>query len=149
MSKIPGTNIAATIVPFDSQDTYATHDSTYGKGGWKQVTDLVERNAIPQERRSVGMAVYVEETDTIYLLKNGTSNNNWKAINTGSSSSTYVHDQGIAANVWLINHDMGKKPSITIVNSAESVVEGDVQYIDENRALVSFKNAFKGKAYCN
>jgi hypothetical protein len=149
MTKIPGTNIAASIVPFDTLDTYATHQSKYGQGGWHEVTDLIERDNIPQERRSIGMAVYVQEDDTIYLLKDGTSNNHWKALNTGGTSTTYTHTQGIASQTWLIIHNLGKKPSITIVDSADSVVEGEIQYVDENRALVTFKSAFKGKAYCN
>lgn len=144
-----GTLVAATIKPYDSQDTYATHESKYGMGGWHEVTTIIERDAIPQERRSIGMAVYVQDDDTIYILKGGTGNNNWKALNTGESSTTYTHTQGIASQTWLIVHNMNKKPSITIVDSADSIVEGEVQYVDENRALVTFKSAFKGKAYCN
>ena len=38
---INGTNIAAGIVPYTTEDTFATHDSLYGKGGWKEV-DTIE-----------------------------------------------------------------------------------------------------------
>lgn len=148
MSKIPGTNIAATIVPFDSEDTYATHIDTYGQGGWRAVVDIAERDAIPQDRRKIGMAVYVQETDSIYILKEGTSNLNWRSMS-GESGTTYIHNQGTASEIWLIQHDMNKRPSVIVVDSADTVVEGEVQYLDDNRILVKFNGAFKGKAYCN
>lgn len=149
MSSLLGTQIAASIVPFDNEDTYATHEDTYGKGGWKSVVDITERNAIPQERRKIGMAVYVQEDGQIYVLKDGTSNLNWVTLNTGSSSQSYVHNQGIASSIWLITHNMGKFPAVTIVDSAENQVIGDIEYIDQNRVMVTFTGAFKGKAYCN
>lgn len=64
-------------------------------------------------------------------------------------SSTYIHDQGIASNTWVINHNLDKKPSITIVDSADNVIEGKETYIDENTIQIEFNSIFKGKAYLN
>lgn len=149
MSKLLGTNIASSIVPFDSEDTYATHEDTYGKGGWHTVVSVEERDAIPQERRKIGMACYVQSEGRVYVLKDGTANNNWKVFNAGGSSTAYTHEQGIASSTWLIQHDLNKKPSITVCDSTDTVVTGEIQYIDNNRALVTFKVAIKGVAYCN
>ena len=44
---------------------------------------------------------------------------------------------------------MEKFPAVTIVDSAENQVIGDVEYIDQNRVMITFTGAFKGKAYCN
>lgn len=59
MAEIKGTNIAAPIVPFTDEDIYATHDAKYGKGGWRTVQTIAERNAIPEDRLDQGMFVYV------------------------------------------------------------------------------------------
>lgn len=59
MSRIKGTNVAATIVPFDTNDIYPTHDEKYGLGGFRSVQTIQERNNIPLERRKHGMRVYV------------------------------------------------------------------------------------------
>lgn len=59
MTKIPGTNVAAPIVPFDTADTYPTHDSAFGIGGKVEVLTLNDRNTIPAERRRAGMVVTV------------------------------------------------------------------------------------------
>lgn len=64
-------------------------------------------------------------------------------------STTYIHEQGEVAEVWTINHNLNKKPSIVIVDTADNVVEGVEKYIDENNIEIHFNNAFKGKAYLN
>lgn len=52
----------------DPSDTYATHDAVLGKGGQRTVGTLVERDAIPVERREEGMLVYVKEDGLTYYL---------------------------------------------------------------------------------
>lgn len=62
---------------------------------------------------------------------------------------TYVHSQNTASNNWTINHNLGKYPAVSVVDSANSVVEGNVIYTSQNQCVVQFKNTFSGKAYCN
>lgn len=59
MSELRGTNLAAPIVPFTTEDSYATHEAKYGKGGFRTVSTIEERNAIPSPRLEEGMLVYV------------------------------------------------------------------------------------------
>jgi|TARA_B110000908_G_scaffold95243_1_gene112790 hypothetical protein len=68
----------------------------------------------------------------------------------GESLTSFTHDQSItASSTWTITHNMGKYPSVTVVDSANSYVIGNIEYINSNSLTVSFKNAFKGKAYLN
>jgi len=67
----------------------------------------------------------------------------------GESLTSFTHNQTTTAASWTINHNMGKKPSVTIVDSANTYVIGEITYIDNNSLTVSFKAAFKGKAYLN
>jgi len=39
--------------------------------------------------------------------------------------------------------------SVTVVNSANEIVIGKVEYIDANEVQISFSAAFSGKAYFN
>ena len=68
MAKISGINIADAVVPFTTDDTFATHYSKYGNGGWMEVSTTTERDAIPAARREAGMAVYVTGTSKLYIL---------------------------------------------------------------------------------
>lgn len=61
----------------------------------------------------------------------------------------YIHNQTSASAVWTIEHNLNKFPSVSIVDSAGTLVIGDISYVNQNRITVSFRSAFSGKAYCN
>ena len=85
MANLSGTNVAAIVVPFTTEDSYATHEDTYGRGGFRSVATLAERNAISTDRRKNGMFVYVVETDAIYKLLD----NSWVEYeSSGTSTAT-------------------------------------------------------------
>ena len=64
-------------------------------------------------------------------------------------AKTYVHIQGEASAVWIIKHDLNNYPSVTVINSADEVVLGNVTYITSNEVKIEFKSPFKGKALLN
>lgn len=61
----------------------------------------------------------------------------------------YTHYQDVAQETWIINHNMAKYPSVTIVTSAGEKIEADVQYKSKNVVEVTFMGAFAGVAYLN
>lgn len=67
----------------------------------------------------------------------------------GEGSETYIHDQLAPSTEWAIGHNLLRYPSVTVVDSAGSMVMGDVQYIDKNNILIEFAYQFAGKAYLN
>ena len=66
-----------------------------------------------------------------------------------SLTSTYIYEQATAADIWEIQHNMKKYPSVTIIDSANNEVMGAVEYIDNNKLRITFNGAFGGKAYLN
>jgi hypothetical protein len=68
MTQIKGTNVLAPVVPFDTTDTHASHEAKYGKGGYRSVADVAERDAIPALRREAGMLVWVIDTQKVWRL---------------------------------------------------------------------------------
>jgi uncharacterized protein YjdB len=79
-----GTNVAAGLVPFTASDKYPTHYAKYGKGGYRSVSNISERNAIPPERREEGMMAWVISESKLYRLRSGY----WVEVNFGGGSST-------------------------------------------------------------
>ena len=69
------------------------------------------------------------------------------AIEEVRAKSKYVHNQATAATVWNIQHNLKFFPNVTIVDSGENYVIGDVQYVDFNNVIVTFAHLFGGKAY--
>ena len=70
-TNIPGTNVASAIVPFTTDDQFATHYAKYGNGGWKSVATIADRDAIPTARLEDGTVAYVVETSLAYIYLNG------------------------------------------------------------------------------
>jgi hypothetical protein len=68
MAAIKGTNVIAPVVPFDTADVHPSHDARYGKGGYRTVATLAERDAIPAPRREAGMLVFVTADETTWRL---------------------------------------------------------------------------------
>lgn len=84
-----GTVVPSPIVPSSSGETYASHHSVLGSGGYREVNTIAERDAITVDdifptinfdgistgRRRLGMLVHVFEDDTIYQLHPKVSGN--------------------------------------------------------------------------
>lgn len=72
-----------------------------------------------------------------------------RAASPSSHNHSFEHDQGLPASVWTIIHNLGRKPSITVVNNSGIVVYGRMEYIDDNTLTITFSAPFSGKAYLN
>jgi len=74
-----------TWIPATGKATFPTHIAMLGKGGWREVSSLEERDAIVPARREAGMAVYVTENATLYILNQDLVS--WSEFKAGSSDS--------------------------------------------------------------
>lgn len=80
--------------------------------------------------------VFVRDGDTMQF-------NGWKNL-----SSTYVHEQAVAATTWVVNHNLGRHPAgLRVVDSAGTRVDFAAKDINENTCELYFNAAFKGTAY--
>lgn len=61
----------------------------------------------------------------------------------------YTFTQISASATWNVTHNLKKYPSVSVVDSAENNVYGDIEYINENQLTITFNAAFSGKAYLN
>jgi hypothetical protein len=61
----------------------------------------------------------------------------------------YIHYQDTPSNKWIIVHNLGKFPSVSITNSAGEQVIADVIYKSLNEVEVNCIGAFAGVAYLN
>lgn len=65
------------------------------------------------------------------------------------SSKTFVYEQGVASDTWVIEHNLNKLPSITLVDSAGTVFQAAVLYNDLNKCTILLNGLTTGKAYLN
>lgn len=59
----------------------------------------------------------------------------------------YTHIQNSVSSNWTINHNLNRLPSVTVIDSGNTIVIGDVLYIDSNSLTLTFSAGFSGSAY--
>lgn len=80
-----------------------------------------------------------EESPTQVIVRTGGIQTN--------TTNRFVYSQAVPAEQWIITHNLGGKPSVTIVDSADTVVFGEVSYNGTTQVIVNFTAAFSGNAY--
>jgi len=67
---------------------------------------------------------------------------------------TFIHNQNTTSDTWVITHNLNRFPSVTVIDSGDSIVQGAVVYNSNKQLTITFFSggsalAFQGKAYLN
>lgn len=62
---------------------------------------------------------------------------------------TFIFDFDATSTFWVIYHNLNKRPSVTVVDSTNAVVESTVEYLGNNAVQITLNSPFKGQAYLN
>lgn len=65
------------------------------------------------------------------------------------TSKTFVFEQGIASDTWIINHNLNKHPSISLAYTNGEQFEAHKEYTSDNQVIISLDSAATGFAYLN
>jgi len=71
----------------------------------------------------------------------------WAAESLPLIPKRYTHTQSVASSSWTISHTLDGYPSVTVVDSAGTVVVGKVSYNSTSSVTVDFQGSFTGLAY--
>jgi phosphosulfolactate phosphohydrolase-like enzyme len=93
-----------------------------------------------------GRSAYEDAVANGYV---GTVNEWLASLVGGGIGATFVYTQSSPANNWIVNHDLDKYPSITILDTEGFQVEADVEYTSLNQVVLTFNPAFAGKVIAN
>ena len=66
---------------------------------------------------------------------------------TPGTPQRHIHTQAVASDTWTINHALDGYPSVMVVDSASTVVIGEVSYVSTSQIVVEFTAPFSGYAY--
>lgn len=135
----------------------ATHVHTQGSpsalwvvphtlGWWPSVTvvDTGESVVVPD--------VHYDSADQVTLAF-GSPTSGKAYLNPGTglvappASFYYVHDQTTASDTWTITHNLGRNPSVTVIDDVDEYVVADVIYVDTNQLQVKLASAITGRAH--
>jgi hypothetical protein len=70
-----------------------------------------------------------------------------KLSTNAGNTRRYIHNQAVASSEWVITHTLGGRPSVMVVDSAGTVVIGEVQYDSNTQITVLFTVPFSGYVY--
>jgi hypothetical protein len=141
------------------------------------VTDVSSQNVVAFMSYLVGNDILISEQNNIsvfghYTIDSYTVNGDFYTLNltnkkgegvltaglfydfavftlSSQGTPTFIYEQAIPATVWNINHNLGKFPSVTVIDTGNTVVTGQYTYTDNNNVTLNFSAGFAGKAYLN
>jgi hypothetical protein len=64
----------------------------------------------------------------------------------GDSAVAYVHAQRSAETVWTINHNLGLRPAVTLIDTGGNEIDADVIHISVNQLVIHFAIPVAGVA---
>lgn len=124
-------------------------DYYYDNEGTPYASTSAAISAIPEAIRYKGMTVNVDTVE--WWWKNGIADGDLiiKVGGTGGDLH-YIHTQALPAQIWVIAHNLDKKPAIHVEDVSGNEMIPQIIHIDNNNAHAVFGNAsYSGKAYCN
>lgn len=125
-------------------------NQAYGSAS-KTVTITVNEKGIVTAIQEQDIAITSQQatyTNTLYPLVTNVKEM-LDALVLIASRQTYVHTQTVAATVWNITHNLGKNPSITILDAAGDLSFAKPAFVDLNNLTLTFSEAITGIAYLN
>ena len=143
-----GHNVYATVVAIDADEI---NHSIWLAGGTDVYTGIKNKSNTVLK---VGDAVLVEAINGnigngFIIAKMG----GYKFEGGGGGGSetpeTFVYIQSTPSREWVVQHNLDKFPSVTVVDSAGTIVVGEYTYIDTNTVKCTFSSAFAGKCILN
>jgi hypothetical protein len=66
-----------------------------------------------------------------------------------SGDKHYQHVQATPSATWSITHNLGKRPSVTVVDSGGNEWITKVEHVSDNALVIRFTAPFSGNAYLN
>ena len=75
-------------------------------------------------------------------------NSNFAYLDTVKDKSG-VFENSTASKVWVILHNLGKKPSVTVIDNYGDVVWCDIEYTNDNTVTLRFSEETVGTVYLN
>jgi hypothetical protein len=114
--------------------------------------DILDNDALNLHSISAisGLQEELNSKETVESVNNKLQDlNNQIDTKINNAVNTYIFIQNSAEPIWMINHNLNKIPSVTVIDSAGSIVIGEITYVDMNNIIVTFSGAFSGKALLN
>jgi Collagen triple helix repeat (20 copies) len=134
------------VVPNGNAPTVVT---VLAQGAVQSDVDLVYNGQFPAGGPNYTDGDIVVGTDgVLYMCVRPTSSppTKWPG---SAGMAEFIFTQGSPSASWVILHNLNRHPSVTVVDSGDSIIIPTVHYDSMNQITVTFGSATSGKAYLN
>ena len=108
------------IAPTEPTDTNPTHIAEYGRGGLMSVANAAARDALPADRKTVGMLVYVQSESAYYRLSALPSTWDVLALPASQVVTTVRNSTGVTipkGSVVRVSGATGNRPNVVLAQA--------------------------------
>ncbi len=105
--------------------------------------------SLPNDSGTIALTSQLATVGDGGLTTNDFTDADHAKLNALETDKNYVHTQSSSSASWVVGHNLGKYASATVVDSAGTVVIGQVDYDSLNQITITFKATFSGKVYVN
>ena len=111
-------------------------------------------SALTRGNRHIGLTIGIVSSGVVteYWFKSGTSDADLVEKTSGGSGSgdkTFIFYQTLNTTKWEITHNLGKNPSVTVIDTGGTEIVGEIKYINSSKVEITFSIAVNGTAYLN
>lgn len=114
----------------------------------EQEVEVLHVDVGPQGPRGYGVPAGGNPGDVLTKSPDPERDNEWTPLGNLGGDKTYTHEF-TAAQYVVVQHNLGKLPAVTVIDSAGEVVEVDIDYTDNHSLIAYWNGAFSGKVICN
>lgn len=137
--KVDGVNFHSPDATSPYTDTLDTNTLSVGS---HSITAVATDNVGNPSTATVNISVYRTAPAHPVRIK---ISSGWIDLTT----NTYIFTQTSPSTTWSIVHNLGRNPSVTVIDSGGTEIITDVQYVDANNLQITFGAPTSGKAYLN
>lgn len=65
----------------------------------------------------------------------------------GGGGGSLAYEQQVSSATWVIVHNLGFQPNVTVVDTAGTTIEGSISYDSPSQITLTFSVPFSGTAY--
>jgi len=96
------------------------------------------KNTITVTENGSSTVVTVPVTSTVTAITQGPQG--------PAGGAAFVYQQVSPATIWTINHNLGYKPSVELLDSGSQEIDGEVSHPSDNQTVVTLNPASAGSA---
>ena len=118
--------------------------TVYIKGGNFGGKDIILRDSVEIVGKGISQETADSDSDDTLTTKA------WVLSKvSGGGDKNFIYESPSSSSVWVIEHNLNKKPSVLVHDSAGTEIVGSVVYDDLDNLTITFSAPFVGEAVLN